>query len=141
MTENQGIKILKEEKSWESDDRKIDAFIMAIQALEEIQAYRAIGTVEELKTAMKYVSLAKKHGTVGKAIDACAEYESIGTIEEFKALKEKSEPRKPFQPFGTHSYKCPSCWKFVAHEVDDNCDLEAEMAGWCPYCGQKIDWQ
>ena len=54
---------------------------------EEIQQYRAIGTVEELKTAMKYVSLAKKHGTVGKAIDACAEYESIGTIDEFKAFK------------------------------------------------------
>lgn len=69
------------------------------------------------------------------------EYRAIGTIEEFKALKDKSEPRKPFQPFGTHSYKCPSCWKFVAHEVDDNCDLEAEMAGWCPYCGQKLDWQ
>lgn len=49
MTENQAIKILKEEKSWESDDRKIDAFIMAIQALEEIKQYRAIGTAEELK--------------------------------------------------------------------------------------------
>lgn len=35
MTEQQAIKILKEEKSWESDDRKIDAFIMGIEALEK----------------------------------------------------------------------------------------------------------
>lgn len=62
--------------------------LVLCKLLKEIQQYRAIGTVEELKTAMLYVSLAKMHGTVGRAIDACAEYESIGTIEEFKALKE-----------------------------------------------------
>jgi hypothetical protein len=82
------------------------AFEIAIQALTEIQQYRAIGTVEELQ-----------------------------------ALKEKSVAKKPFQPFGTHSYKCPSCWKFVAHEVDDNCDLKAEMAEWCPFCSQHLDWE
>ena len=55
-----------------------------------------------------------------------------------KAL-EKQIPKKPFQPFGTHSYKCSNCWKFVAHEVDDDCDL-TDLAEWCPYCGQKLDW-
>ena len=34
MTNEQAIKIMKEEKSWESDDRKIDAYNMAIEALE-----------------------------------------------------------------------------------------------------------
>ena len=53
MTEQQAIKIIKEEKSWESDDRKIDAFIMAIDALEEIKQYRAIGTVEECRAAVE----------------------------------------------------------------------------------------
>ena len=53
MTEQQAIKIIKEEKSWESDDRKIDAFIMAIDALEEIKKYRAIGTVEECRAAVE----------------------------------------------------------------------------------------
>lgn len=32
---------------------------MAINALEEVQQYRTIGTPEELKAAMKYVYLAK----------------------------------------------------------------------------------
>ena len=52
---------------------------------------------------------------------------------------EKQIPKKPFQPFGTHSYKCSNCWKFVAHEVDDDCDL-TDLAEWCPYCGQRLDW-
>ena len=53
MTEQQAIKIIKEEKSLESDDRKIDAFIMAIDALEEIKQYRAIGTPEECHEAVE----------------------------------------------------------------------------------------
>lgn len=57
-----------------------------------------------------------------------------------KAL-EKQIPKKPFRPFGTHSFKCTNCYKFVAHEVDDDCDLQEEMAEWCPYCGQALDWK
>lgn len=53
-----------------------------IKALEEVQQYRAIGTLEELKAAMKYVYLAKKHGTVGQVIENCVKYEEIGTPEE-----------------------------------------------------------
>ena len=33
MTNKQAIKILQEEKSWESDDRKIDAFNSGIDAI------------------------------------------------------------------------------------------------------------
>ena len=40
MTADQAIKILEEEKSWESNDRIIDAFIMAISALEELKEYK-----------------------------------------------------------------------------------------------------
>ena len=47
-----------------------------------IEEYRAIGTPEELKAAMKYVYLAKKHGTVGQVIENCVKYEEIGTPEE-----------------------------------------------------------
>ena len=42
MTEQEAIKIIIEGKSWESDDRKIDAFIMAVNALGEIQKYREL---------------------------------------------------------------------------------------------------
>ena len=48
-----------------------------IKVLEELQQYRAIGTLEELKAAMKYVYLAKKHGTVGQVIENCVKYEEM----------------------------------------------------------------
>lgn len=35
MSNEQAVKILKEEKSWESEDRKIEAFNLAIEALEK----------------------------------------------------------------------------------------------------------
>ena len=58
---------------------KADTILAMVQELEQ---YRAIGTLEELKAAMKYVYLAKKHGTVGQVIENCVKYEEIGTPEE-----------------------------------------------------------
>ena len=54
-----------------------------------IEQYRAIGTLEELKAAMKYVYLAKRHGTVGQVIENCVKYEEIGTPEEFQEAMKK----------------------------------------------------
>lgn len=73
------------------------AFNMAIKALEEVQQYRAIGTPEELKAAMKYVYLAKKHGTVGQVIENCVKYEEIGTPEECRAAMEKQNVNKELE--------------------------------------------
>ena len=101
MTEQEAIKIINEEKSWESDDRKIDAFIMAIDALEEIQKYREIGTVEKIKEELDHLrndnecqglyftleerqDLARQHREL-------EEYRAIGTVEELqKAEKEEN---------------------------------------------------
>ena len=55
---------------------------MAIKALEEVQQYRAIGTVEELIRGKRYMNIAKHHGTIGQVIDECVAYEAIGTPEE-----------------------------------------------------------
>lgn len=73
---------------------------LAIKALEEVQEYRKIGAVEELKAASKYLWLVKKHGTVGKAIEACAEYEEIGSLEECRAAIEKQKTEKPMEEWG-----------------------------------------
>lgn len=56
------------------------------KALEEIQQYRAIGPVEQLKTLQE---------DYWKLNEIIKEYSAIGTVEEFKTLKEKSEPKKP----------------------------------------------
>lgn len=56
--------------------------ILTNEDREAWEEYKAIGTPEELKAAMKYVYLAKKHGTVGQVIENCVKYEEIGTPEE-----------------------------------------------------------
>lgn len=109
-------------------DLAIKAKQTAINALEEVQQYRAIGTLEELKEAMKYVCLVKKHGTIGKALEECVEYESIGTPEECRAAVEKQKAKKPMHVTNSYFGYCPDC----GHKVE-------EPYG-CPNCLRKIDW-
>lgn len=59
MTENEAIEILQEEESWLCDDENTDAVCMGIEALEEIQQYRAIGTIEEFKDLKEKLENAK----------------------------------------------------------------------------------
>ena len=154
MTENEVIKELETsidlaKMCTQNYERKneIQGYEMAIKALEEVQQYRAIGTPEELKAAMKYVYLAKKHGTVGQVIENCVKYEAIGTPEECKAAVEKQTAKKPefvdtrFMYNGKHisdgcqlqkCYKCPNCNHHIFHVWDNEL--------YCKYCGQHIDW-
>lgn len=68
-----------------------EALEIAKQALEEIQRYRGIGTVEEIKTVKKYIELKKRCGTPSNTIDLCAEYAAIGTVEECREAVEKQQ--------------------------------------------------
>mgnify|MGYP000100828517 CR=1 FL=1 len=90
---------------------------------EEVKQYRAIGTPEELKAAMKYVYLAKKHGTVGQVIENCVKYEEIGTPEECRAAMEKQTaiPREIIEG----KYFCQKCHNLMPYP------------GYCR-CGQKV---
>nr|DAW04910.1 MAG TPA: hypothetical protein [Caudoviricetes sp.] len=54
MTENEAIEFMK--RYLDADcytDKCVNAHNMAINALEEIQKYRAVGTVEECRAAME----------------------------------------------------------------------------------------
>jgi hypothetical protein len=135
--ETEAIECLKSNKPTSGYLMLQESIDVAIKALEEVQKYRAIGTLEELKEAMKYVWLVKKHGTIGKALEECAEYESIGTPEECRAAMEKQKAKKPMHVtnsyFGYQKHKehvgyCPDC----GHQVE-------EPYG-CPNCLRKIDW-
>lgn len=107
MTESEALesalkKIIAQEKSnWGYiENFDVDENWAVRTAIEYVKQYRKIGTVEELKAASKYLQLAKKHGTVGKAIDACAEYEGIGTVEECRTAIEKQKTEKPMEEWG-----------------------------------------
>lgn len=124
------------------------AYEMAIQALEEIQQYRAIGTLEELHKKMEelerwhtdkineniknpfaYTSTYICHNCdhkdeyIEELESEVAEYKSIGTVEEFKALKEKRTAKSRRIVAG--KYFCPECGR------------TAEM-GYCKACGQNL---
>lgn len=143
MTENKAIEELHRIRPYGGiiPQRRAEALDVAIKALEEVQQYRQIGTVEELKAASKYLRLVKKHGTVGKTIEECAEYEEIGTVEEFREAVEKQTARKPDYEGDGYSdgqlvydtWICPCCGQH--YEVD--CD----RYDYCPNCGQRIDWR
>lgn len=150
MNENEAIEIIKKDACNNNNcipqlcndgcmygDTKC-AFSMAIKALEEVQQYRHIGTVEFLTKAKKLANLAKKCGTIGKAIDECAEYEEIGTVEEFRAAMEKQTAKKVSLRHvckldGFDAGDCPACGEAVSRECDGD-DI------FCPSCGQRLDW-
>lgn len=99
---------------------------MAVKALEEVQQYREIGTVEELIRGMRYMNIAKRHGTIGQVIDECVAYEAIGTPEECRAAVEKQKEMITYCdendcsdcPFHNTSKKYNKCMNdFIAEEI------------------------
>lgn len=113
----------------------------AIKALEEIQQYRKIGTVKEIKTAKKYIDLKKKCGTPTNTIDVCAEYVAIGTVEECRGAMEKQKAKKPklkYKPrfLGKTMYTCPNCGNCCLEDFAN----ERQRNNYCWDCGQKLDW-
>lgn len=101
----------------------VEAKEMAIKALEEVQKYRAIGTLEELIRGKRYMNIAKHHGTIGQVIDECVAYEAIGTPEECQAAMEKQTAKRP--NYVSHSYS-----NYMWHK---------EHIGYCPDCGHKVE--
>lgn len=151
MTENEAIQWLK---AWSAthqneNDNIRESVWLAIQAIEEIQQYRAIGTVEKIKEELDrlrndnecqglYFTLEERKA-LAKQSRELSEYKAIGTIEEFKALKEKSVEKKPHSisianDIGNSMVECPIC-----HARSDY-DVKSIKRGYCWKCGQKLDW-
>lgn len=117
MTENEAISVLKMIEAHGSLSSK--AKDMAIQALEEIQQYRAIGTVEELQ-ALKEKNEPKKPNKSG-VTDSNGVFHAINGIN------------------GVPYDLCPNC--------EINLCTDGMFGGnrsgmkFCKNCGQKLDWQ
>lgn len=125
MTENEALEILNNECE---DISKVQiALKVARDAIEEIQQYRAIGTVEGYKRAVK---VSKENYYLCAEYKArLKEFEAIGTVEEFKALKEKSVAKKAFPNIVAGKVICPTCNSSLFKTYEH-----------CVKCGQKLDW-
>lgn len=118
MTENEAKKNIIAYASIEAENLPVGmgiAFDTAIQALEEVQQYRQIGSVEFIAQANKLVNLVMKCGTIGKVIDECVKYEEIGTVEECRAAVEKQTayyPDKVVQQLKERTAFLKDCTKY-----------------------------
>lgn len=165
MNENEAIERIKyrmHTAGQVAGENGMEDLEMAIKALEEIQKYHAIGTPEELITAMKYVRLAKAHRTVGRAIEECAKYEEIGTPEELQDMKnnyfEALSDWRQYRKIGTLEEVRAAVEKQTAKKVKSisqvkDGDSYVGLIGRCPCCGdileedtvycdcgQRLDW-
>lgn len=95
------------------DNAVQDAFEMAIKALEEVQQYRQIGTVEEC------------HEAVEKQTAKKTEFVDTRFMNNGKHISDGCQLQK--------CYKCPNCNQHIFHVWDDEL--------YCKYCGQHIDWR
>ena len=131
-----------------------ELFETAISALKEIQQYREIGTVEEIKDLLATISEAAEEVdesgiSVGfvKDLIQLKKYREIGTVEECREAVEKQKAKKPKDSLkinpvhdGNGAYVdadttvylfCPTCGELVG--LEENCD------NYCRECGQKIN--
>ena len=112
----------------------LEAFGVAVKSLEEIQQYRAIGTVKEIK--IREAQFARLSEGYLSDLTLLREYQAIGTIEEFKALKEKATPKEPIiidNRLDEVEWKCPVCGLNVIEELP--------CQEYCQRCGNKLDWE
>ena len=155
MTEKDAIKIIKEEKSWESDNRKIDAFIIAIDSLEEVQKYRELekklNGVDLVMLANHWMEMAAEGEVKGyqrgrvltnEDADQWDAYKAIGTPAECRLAVEKQKAKKP-KEYEDKFYACATCGNVLLHKWEKYPTKLMDKKNGLPYClgcGQKLDW-
>lgn len=112
----------------------------AIQTLlEEIQQYRAIGTMEELKEIKDNGAFSGSElANIAASLAELQKYQAIGTVEECREAVERMKPKKVKKiqiPNTSWSkactrFECPSCNKYLNYMELSHCGL----------CGQCLDW-
>lgn len=117
MTENEAIERIIDHFDVHHHDNRphplLDKAVeMAIKALEEVQQYRQIGTVEECRAAVEKQTAKKP------------EFVDTRFMHNGKHISDGCQLQK--------CYKCPNCNQHIFHVWDDEL--------YCKYCGQLLDW-
>lgn len=115
--------------------KEIEACKVAMIALTDIQAYRAIGTVEGYERAIE--SSIENYNLYKEYKAKVQEFEAIGTVEEFKTLKEKSVAKKVVSKGQGHEADCycPNCNAFLGNDQD----FCFSHTNYCTECGQALE--
>lgn len=107
----------------------IDACKTAISAMQELQEYKKLGTLEEMKLLKATHLTGVELTQISCMLKQLAEYEKIGTLEE---VREAVEKQRAINPRTNKSYyTCPNCGEI--RNIRQKHD-------YCQNCGQKLDW-
>lgn len=141
----------------------------AIAALNELEQYRQLGTVDEIKKSLDELRLWHKSHTneliknpfANQSTLIChncdhkdeyieeleitvEEYEQIGTTDECRAAREKMKPKKIIlnsEPDREYEdYICPSCKDILQQRRKGATAILIYHFKHCPNCGQALDW-
>lgn len=126
------------------------ALEVAKKALEEIQQYHEIGTVEEVREVLQIISEGQddvdESGISTGLLHTLlkyGEYVKIGTVEECREAREKQIAKKPDKRTDKHTdliqyYWCPVCGRYFG-QAGIYSALLLDKPKYCT-CGQAIDW-
>ena len=135
MTESEAIKELHgiRPRGGIIPQKRAEALDVAIEALEEVQQYRAIGTVEELQD-MK--------SNYFEALSDWRQYRKIGTLEECRAAVKQTAKKPIFShnlsdTLSVFHCECGNTIK-VSHDIGIMNNNNAP--NYCSKCGCKLDW-
>lgn len=114
----------------------------AVEALKEIQQYRAIGTAEEIKDILQIISEGQDDvdesgistGLLHTLLEY-AEYKNIGTVEECREARERQIGKKSVKDEYDHKC-CPNCGWVVYKD-----EWGGRYLPHCENCGQAISWE
>lgn len=151
MTENEAIEELKYDcneigkaipcdTSWGESFE--NAYAMAINALEEVQQYRAIGTPEECRKSLEICKVMVERNITPDDMENYMKFEDECikqgfTLDSILKSREKQTEKK-IEIFNGQA-SCPNCKHFFG-EMNVIRSLIAWNMPYCKHCGQKLDW-
>lgn len=151
MTENEAIEELKYDcneigkaipcdTSWGKSFE--NAYAMAINALEEVQQYRTIGTPEECRKSLEICKAMVERNITPDDMENYMKFEDESikqgfTLDSILKSREKQTAKK-IEIFNGQA-SCPNCKHFFG-EMNVIRSLIAWNMPYCKHCGQKLDW-
>lgn len=116
-----------------------EAMGIAIECMEELEQYRALGTVEELKEATKLFEKTKIVGAENIIIirkDGTYEVDGIDILEAIQKQVAKKPNIEQKGLLGVKMWHCPVCNKEIISDWNKD-----SANNYCHHCGQKLDWE
>lgn len=115
---------------------------MAVQALEEVQQYRAIGTPEECRKSLEICKAMVERNITPDDMENYMKFEDECikqgfTLDSILKSREKQTAKK-IEIFNGQA-SCPNCKHFFG-EMNVIRSLIAWNMPYCKHCGQKLDW-